>query len=95
MVETRIEPGEFIKALLSHGVGDSQAREMMLELSRNNDVIDDWTFVLRLSGMGLSVFQIIAIARKIGLPGEKALRILEHEEKRRLGGLADTIEVIL
>lgn len=94
MADVTVEPKAFSRLLLAYGLDDAQAREVCREFSKNNHMMDDDTLVLKLYGFGMPIFQIIALFRKIGLSSENAIRILERSQKKNLGVLADSLEVV-
>jgi len=84
-----VEPGAFSRILFSHGLSDSQIREIASEFSKNNNVIDDETLVGKLSGMGLNMYQLISVFNKLGIGSDNVVRMLERKQKQKLGAFVD------
>ena len=95
MVDLQVERKALSRIMRSYGLGDSQATKILHEFSKNNGVISEDSLVLRLSDLGLTIYEITAVCRKLGLSGENAIRILEHEERKKFGAMSDELEVIL
>ncbi len=83
------EPKAFSRILLSHGLNDSQIREITSEFSKNNNVIDDEVLVGKLSAMGFNMYQLISVFNKLGVGSDNVVRMLERKQKQKLGAFVD------
>jgi len=87
MVE--FEPAAFKKILLSAGLAEAQAREIEMEFSRLEFVLDDSALLDALLRVGADTFAIISVFGRIGIGGDSVVGMMEARERDKLGHLAD------
>ncbi|MBN1169851.1 hypothetical protein JXA56_02410 [Candidatus Micrarchaeota archaeon] len=85
MAEIEFEPEFFNRTLLTAGLTENQVREIAIEFSRNNYVIEDETLLEYLMSTGIDMSSIISIFSKLGIGKATAVKMIEMKQQKKLG----------
>lgn len=87
MVE--VEPAVFKKTLLSAGLNEKEVRDIELEFSKNNFMIEDEVLLDKFLHFGKDMFTIISLFNRLGVSKDTVIRMIEMRQKIKLGKSAN------
>lgn len=88
-MRVEFEPELFNRTLLSAGLTEQQVRQLEVEFTKNDFVIEDEVLLDHLLHCGVDLSRIIMIFSKLGLGKTTAVSMIEMKQKKNLGKLVE------